>query len=80
MEDYKSSRTALHITLMRNYLLDLVIIGVLVVFWLTKNLTGCWETSIGQEIYRLVIVDFIVFSLGGALTYFVRLLIFKCVF
>lgn len=77
MEDYKSSRTALHITLMRNFLLDLVIIGVLVVFWLTKNLTGCWETSIGQEIYRLVIVDFIVFSLGGALVYVLRFLIFK---
>jgi len=82
MEDYKSSRTTLHITLMRNYLLDLVIIGVLVVFWLTKNQnqkTGCWETSIGQEIYRLVIADFIVFSLSGALIYFVRLLVFKFV-
>ncbi|XP_037025849.1 transmembrane channel-like protein 5 [Bradysia coprophila] len=79
MEDYKSSRTALHVTLLRNYLLDLVIIGVLVVFWLTKNLTGCWETSIGQEIYRLVVVDFIVFSLGGAIIYLIRFLIYKFV-
>ncbi|KAJ6638862.1 Transmembrane channel-like protein 5, partial [Pseudolycoriella hygida] len=79
MEDYKSSRTALHVTLMRNYLLDLVIIGVLVVFWLRKNVTECWETSIGQEIYRLVIVDFIVFSLGGAIIYLLRFVIFKFV-
>lgn len=37
MEDYKSARFSLHITLIRNYMLELVIVGVLMVFWLTKS-------------------------------------------
>lgn len=39
MEDYKSARLSLHITLIRNYMLELVIVGVLMVFWLTKSNT-----------------------------------------
>lgn len=60
MEDYGSPRRVLHITLLRNFLLEAVIVGVLVFFWLTKAHAGCWETSIAQEIYRLIIVDFII--------------------
>lgn len=40
MEEYKSRRTALHINLFRNFLLEVVVIGVLVGFWLTRASTN----------------------------------------
>lgn len=40
MEDYKSPRTALHINLLRNFLLEIVIVGVMLAFWLTKTNSG----------------------------------------
>lgn len=36
LENYKSPRTALHIDLLRNFLLEAVVIGVLLGFWLTR--------------------------------------------
>ncbi|XP_059609455.1 transmembrane channel-like protein 5 [Phlebotomus argentipes] len=68
MEGYKSSRTRIHITLMRNFLLEVVIIGVLLGYWISHAKTQCWETAIGQEIYRLVIVDFVI-SIAGVTLY-----------
>ncbi|XP_058815409.1 transmembrane channel-like protein 7 [Topomyia yanbarensis] len=59
-EDYRRSSTALNINLMRNFLLQLCIVSVLLFYWLTRSYESCWETSIGQEIYRLVIIDFII--------------------
>lgn len=75
-ERYRSGRARLHMTLLRCYVLELVLGGVLLVFWLRRRdanpdagPTGepahCWETNIGQEIYRLLVVDFVVFVLGG---------------
>lgn len=75
-ERYRSGRARLHMTLLRCYVLELVLGGVLLVFWLRRRdanpdagATGepahCWETNIGQEIYRLLVVDFVVFVLGG---------------
>ncbi|XP_055912980.1 transmembrane channel-like protein 5 [Eupeodes corollae] len=60
MEDYRTPRRTLHVTLIRTFLLEAVIIGVLVFFWLTKEYQGCWETAVGQEIYRLVVSDFLI--------------------
>lgn len=37
MEGYKSARLTLHITLLRNYLLEVLIVSVLLVFWLTNR-------------------------------------------
>ncbi|XP_058443941.1 transmembrane channel-like protein 7 [Malaya genurostris] len=59
-EDYTRSATALNINLMRNFLLQLCIVSVLMFYWLTRSYESCWETSIGQEIYRLVTTDFII--------------------
>ncbi|XP_055633381.1 transmembrane channel-like protein 5 [Toxorhynchites rutilus septentrionalis] len=60
IEDYRPSSTTLNINLMRNFLLQLCIVGTLMFYWLNKTYDNCWETSIGQEIYRLVVIDFIV--------------------
>ncbi|XP_055586664.1 transmembrane channel-like protein 5 [Uranotaenia lowii] len=60
LEKYQRASTALNINLLRNFLLQLCIIGVLVFYWLNKTYESCWETSVGQEIYRLVVIDFIV--------------------
>ncbi|KAL9695528.1 hypothetical protein quinque_014813 [Culex quinquefasciatus] len=61
IEDYHRSSTALNINLLRNFLLQLCIVGVLMFYWLTRPYEGCWETAIGQEIYRLIVmIDFIV--------------------
>ncbi|XP_018570841.1 transmembrane channel-like protein 3 isoform X2 [Anoplophora glabripennis] len=58
-EGYKTPKTKLFLTLVRTFVLGFVIIGVLVTFWL-KNPDGeCWETSLGQETYRLILFDFI---------------------
>ncbi|XP_055531630.1 transmembrane channel-like protein 5 [Wyeomyia smithii] len=59
-EDYRRASTALNINLLRNFLLQLCIVGVLLFYWLTRTYDTCWETRIGQEIYRLVVVDFII--------------------
>lgn len=37
LEGYKSAKLRLHITILRNYLLEMLIVGVLLVFWLTRT-------------------------------------------
>lgn len=32
----------------------------------------CWETSLGQEVYRLILMDFIFGVIGTALAEFIR--------
>ncbi|XP_058063135.1 transmembrane channel-like protein 1 [Anopheles bellator] len=61
LEQYRQLATQLNIQLLRTFLLQLTIIGVLVVYWLARThaATGCWETAVGQELYRLVVVDFL---------------------
>ncbi|XP_049817019.1 transmembrane channel-like protein 3 isoform X2 [Aethina tumida] len=64
-EEYKHPKTGLYLNMARTFLLGSVIIGVLVTFWLKEadNQTiikgNVWENSLGQEIYRLLLFDFI---------------------
>lgn len=39
----------------------------------------CWENAIGQEIYRFVIIDFLLVGCAGALYHLNRFLIYKYV-
>lgn len=39
-------------------------IGILLAYWLISNLVSCWQTAFTQEIYRLIIIDFVVSIIG----------------
>ncbi|XP_035791372.1 transmembrane channel-like protein 6 [Anopheles albimanus] len=73
VERYRQVATQLNIQLLRDFLLQLTIVGVLLAFWLTRTHTGCWETAIGQELYRLIVVDFllstVLLTIGSAVRY-----------
>uniref|UniRef100_A0A8C4NJY3 Transmembrane channel-like protein n=1 Tax=Eptatretus burgeri TaxID=7764 RepID=A0A8C4NJY3_EPTBU len=75
LEDYKYPRHYIVVNIFRNVILRLFILGILCYYWLhdvakekRSNVTllepGCWETFVGQDLYRLVIMDFL-FSLLG---------------
>ncbi|KAK5640704.1 hypothetical protein RI129_009251 [Pyrocoelia pectoralis] len=58
-EDYKHPRAALYITLLRTFLLKIVLVGTFLGFWLKHSTKQkCWETAIGQHIFRLILFDF----------------------
>ncbi|CAH6792998.1 Tmc5 [Phodopus roborovskii] len=69
VERYEVPRQEVYVLLIRNILLKISIIGILCYYWLNiVALSGeeCWETLIGQDIYRLLLMDF-VFSLTDSL-------------
>ncbi|KAG8222542.1 hypothetical protein J437_LFUL004578, partial [Ladona fulva] len=72
LERYQSPRTALYVTLWRTFGLEVVVLSVLLAFWLHSPDSKCWETSLGQEIYRLVIMDFLITICGKAAAELVR--------
>jgi len=77
-EEYKFPRTTIHIRLLRNFLLEVTIIAALLVFWITRNNNiSCWETTIGQEVYRILIIDFFIHTIGTCCYYVIRYLIHK---
>lgn len=61
IEFYECPRTALYMTLIRTFILHILNITIIVVHRLNSApKIICWETVVGQDIYRLVILDFII--------------------
>ncbi|XP_042577236.1 transmembrane channel-like protein 6 [Cyprinus carpio] len=64
-EHYGSPSTQIYVSIVRNLLLKGCIFGVLCYYWLKKisvrknepNTSQCWETLVGQELYRFVLMD-----------------------
>ncbi|XP_062915120.1 transmembrane channel-like protein 5 isoform X1 [Mobula hypostoma] len=64
MERFKYPWHEIYVLIIRNILLKMSITGVLCYYWLVivAEVMECWETFVGQDLYRLVVTDFI-FSL-----------------
>ncbi|KAG7214543.1 hypothetical protein INR49_023058, partial [Caranx melampygus] len=66
-EHYSSQRTQIYALVIRNVSLRMSILGVLCYYWMnevTKKFS-CWESKVGQALYRLVLVDFFFLMLGS---------------
>ncbi|MED6239228.1 hypothetical protein ATANTOWER_003647 [Ataeniobius toweri] len=65
-EKHSSPSTRVYVSIFRNLLLKISLIGVLCYHWLGKivvkqdrQVLECWENFVGQELYRLLLMDFI---------------------
>ncbi|CAH1795477.1 unnamed protein product [Owenia fusiformis] len=91
-ERYKKPKSELYITMLRTMMLNLVTIGVLVYYWFNNvscarqaaedqteynECYPCWESFMGQQLYRLVLVDFVFMLLLTFFSEFVRSLMSK---
>ncbi|XP_076001370.1 transmembrane channel-like protein 5 [Genypterus blacodes] len=66
-ERYSSQRRQIYVLVLRNVLLKMSILGVLCYYWMNvvAEKFMCWESMVGQALYRLVIVDFLFLMLGS---------------
>lgn len=66
MEEYDSPSVLNYVSISRNLLLKVSVLGVLCHYWLGRvasqaDVLGlqCWESFVGQELYRFLLMDFI---------------------
>ncbi|XP_035258703.1 transmembrane channel-like protein 5 isoform X1 [Anguilla anguilla] len=61
IEKYSNPRTQIYVIILRNVFLKMGILGILCYYWMKilSNRITCWESIVGQDLYRLVIIDFI---------------------
>ncbi|GLD60919.1 transmembrane channel-like protein 6 [Lates japonicus] len=65
MEDYQSPSVRTYVAIGRNLMLKVSVLGVLCYHWLDRVAAGptlkmkCWESFVGQELYRFLLMDFI---------------------
>uniref|UniRef100_A0A8D3E0I2 Transmembrane channel-like protein n=1 Tax=Scophthalmus maximus TaxID=52904 RepID=A0A8D3E0I2_SCOMX len=57
MEDYESPTVRTYVAIGRNLMLKVSVLGVLCYHWLGRM--ACWESFVGQELYRFLLMDFI---------------------
>ncbi|NXM73313.1 TMC5 protein, partial [Serilophus lunatus] len=78
MERFQTPGQHIYVTVVRNTILKMSIVGILCYYWLNivaASESQCWETLVGQDIYRLVLVDFIFCLLGSFFGEFLRRII-----
>ncbi|XP_061888742.1 transmembrane channel-like protein 5 isoform X1 [Entelurus aequoreus] len=66
-EHYSSKRKQIYALVLRNVILKMFILGVLCYYWMNvvTQTFLCWESMVGQALYRLVIFDFFFLMLGS---------------
>uniref|UniRef100_A0A8C3KMA8 Transmembrane channel-like protein n=1 Tax=Calidris pygmaea TaxID=425635 RepID=A0A8C3KMA8_9CHAR len=78
LERYQTPGYHVYVTIIRNIILKISIVGILCYYWVNvvaESESQCWETLVGQDIYRLVLVDFIFCLLGSFFGEFLRRII-----
>ncbi|XP_066054120.1 transmembrane channel-like protein 5 [Chamaea fasciata] len=78
LEKFQTPGQHIYVTITRNIILKMSFVGILCYYWLNIVATSesqCWETLVGQDIYRLVLVDFIFCLLGSFFGEFLRRII-----
>ncbi|CAM5102141.1 unnamed protein product [Natator depressus] len=63
-EKQESPALEVYVAICRNLILKMVVLGLLCYHWLSRKRgyhleDKCWETSVGQELYRFVVMDFV---------------------
>ncbi|XP_054449122.1 transmembrane channel-like protein 6 [Pteronotus mesoamericanus] len=63
LERHDSPVMEVYVAICRNLILKMVILGILCYHWLGRRVGAlkdqCWENFVGQELYRLMVTDFI---------------------
>ncbi|NXD49439.1 TMC5 protein, partial [Corvus moneduloides] len=78
LERFQTPGQHIYVTIARIIILKMSVVGILSYYWLNIVATSesqCWETLVGQDIYRLVLVDFIFCLLGSFFGEFLRRII-----
>ncbi|NXP02833.1 TMC5 protein, partial [Thinocorus orbignyianus] len=78
LERYQTPGHHIYVTIARNIILKISVVGILCYYWVNVVATSqsqCWETLVGQDIYRLVLVNFIFCLLGSFFGEFLRRII-----
>ncbi|NXS80621.1 TMC5 protein, partial [Erpornis zantholeuca] len=83
LERFQTPGQHIYVTITRIIILKMSVVGILCYYWLNIVATSesqCWETLVGQDIYRLVLVDFIFCLLGSFFGEFLRRIIGTTIF
>ncbi|XP_068764630.1 transmembrane channel-like protein 5 isoform X2 [Struthio camelus] len=75
LEKFQNPGHRIYVTITRNIILKISIVGILCYYWLNivaASESQCWESLVGQDIYRLILIDFIFCLLGSFFGEFVR--------
>ncbi|KAM6121891.1 transmembrane channel-like protein 5 isoform 2-T3 [Phoenicopterus ruber ruber] len=78
LERFQTPGYQIYVTIIRNIILKISIIGILCYYWLNiaaASESECWETLVGRDTYCLVLVDFMFCLLGSLFGEFLRRII-----